>query len=268
MIAFLLVLASATAPVAPAPVDNRFLSDAAHAIDEGRLEQARLMIGRAIASGVPASATAGLVADLSFASGRYEDALSEYKALAAAGDRGQRVCERAAVSALQLGRVTDAKSFADCATTPPSATWRAWNARGVIADLSQDWRGADKYYSRAHQLAPARAEIINNQGWSLVLRGEWAVAVPFFQQAVKLDPKSVRMADNLELAETALAADLPARRSGESGAAWAARLNDAGVAARLLGDRNRAVAAFTQALFANDQWYPRAANNLEIASKP
>jgi tetratricopeptide (TPR) repeat protein len=138
----------------------------------------------------------------------------------------------------------------------------------VIADLGQDWRSADTDYSRAHQLAPDRAEVINNQGWSLLLRGEWAAAVPYFKQAVQLDSKSQRMADNLELAQTALAADLPARSAGESNAAWAARLNDAGVAAQLLGDRKRAIAAFTQALYTSDQWYARAANNLELASKP
>lgn len=268
MIAFLLLLASTAAPAAPPAIDKSYLSDAAHAIDQGRLEQARLMISRAIGAGMTGAAVDNLVADLSFASGKFEDALSEYKGLAAAGHRDQRVCERATLSALELGRVEDARPFADCATAPPTAGWRAWNARGVIADMSQDWKAADHFYARAHQLAPARAEVINNQGWSLVLRGQWAAAVPYFNEAVKLDPDSRRMADNLDLAQTALAADLPARRAGESSSSWAARLNDAGVAAKLLGDRNRAVAAFTQALYASDQWYARAANNLAIAAKP
>jgi Flp pilus assembly protein TadD len=268
MIAFVLLVASTTAQADPAAIDKSFLSEAAYAIDQGRLEQARLMIARAIGAGVTGAPVDNLVADLSFASRKYEDALSEYKAIASAGHRDQRVCERAVISALQLGRAADAKPFADCATAGPAAGWRAWNARGVIADLSQDWKDADQYYARAHEFAPARAEVINNQGWSLVLRGEWATAVPYFQQAVKLDPTSRRMGDNLDLAQTALAADLPARRAGESSSAWAARLNDAGVAARLLGDRSRAVAAFTQALYASDQWYARAANNLAIASKP
>jgi hypothetical protein len=40
-------------------------------------------------------------------------------------------------------------------------------------------------------------------------------------------------------------------------------LNDAGVAAAILGDKRRATAAFTQALDVSGTWYSRAANNLE-----
>jgi hypothetical protein len=45
------------------------------------------------------------------------------------------------------------------------------------------------------------------------------------------------------------------------------RLNDAGVAAQLLGDRKRAIAAFTQALDASPVWYDRASNNLKQLSQ-
>jgi len=74
-------------------------------------------------------------------------------------------------------------------------------------------------------------------------------------------------ARNLELARSAIDASLPARRSGESDADWAARLNDAGLAAAILGDKARATAAFTQAVDASGTWYARAANNLEAMGK-
>jgi Flp pilus assembly protein TadD len=105
--------------------------------------------------------------------------------------------------------------------------------------------------------------VINNQGWSMLLRGDWASAIPLFEQAVLLDGKSRRIADNLELARAALSADLPKRRADEDGHDWAARLNDAGVAAEMLGQKKRAVAAFTQALDASPIWYDRASNNLK-----
>ena len=124
-----------------------------------------------------------------------------------------------------------------------------------------------KSYARAHQLAPDEARVINNQGWSKLLRGEWAAAIPFLEQAASLDSKSERIANNLELAKAALAADLPRRRAGEPDQDWAARLNDAGVAAELLGDTKRAVAAFTQALEASPVWYDRASNNLKALSQ-
>jgi tetratricopeptide (TPR) repeat protein len=269
MILLLLLAARAATPAAAAPpVDKYVLVDAAHAIDAGRLDQARLMVARAVRAGFTGPPVDKLVADISFASGKYEDALGQYKALAASHYQQEQVCEKAALSALQLREFSQAQPFADCATASPTATWRSWNARGVIADSSGDWALAAKCYERAHALAPGRAEIPNNQGWSFVLQGQWSTALPYFQQAAALDPGSQRIADNLELTEAALSADLPKRRTGESSSDWAARLNDAGVTAQLRGDRQRAIAAFAQAMYASDGWYARAANNLESASKP
>jgi 2,4-dienoyl-CoA reductase-like NADH-dependent reductase (Old Yellow Enzyme family) len=75
-----------------------------------------------------------------------------------------------------------------------------------------------------------------------------------------------RISNNLELAKSALAADQPRPRSRESDSDWAGRLNDAGVAAQLLGDNRRALAAFTRALEASPVWYERASDNLEAMS--
>ena len=97
-----------------------------------------------------------------------------------------------------------------------------------------------------------------------MLRGQWADALPLFERAAGMDPKSKRIADNLELARAAVAEDLPRRLAGETDTAWAARLNDAGVLAASSGDRQRAIAAFAQAIEARTQWFDRAANNLAI----
>ena len=90
-------------------------------------------------------------------------------------------------------------------------------------------------------------------------------AVTPLEQASILDPKSARIQNNLELARAAIADHLPERRAGETDADFAARLNDAGVAAEERGDRARAIAAFSQALSVKDSWYARAANNLQEA---
>jgi Flp pilus assembly protein TadD len=159
--------------------------------------------------------------------------------------------------------VERAFSLLSLATSNSGARWRAWNALGVVADLRSDWTKADQCYDQASGLAPNEAEPLNNRGWSLLLRGEWQQALHLFEQAVALDPKSQRAANNLELAKAALSAELPRREPRESDSAWAARLNDAGVAATILGDRGRATAAFTQALDVSGTWYARASNNLE-----
>jgi len=269
MIVGLLVAASVSAHAPPAAaLDPAIIEDAAHAIDVGRLQEARLLIGRAVAGGATGPALDRVRASFAFASGQYSQALSAFQRLAASTGKQQAVdCEKGAISALKLGRFDDAKPLVDCAVAAAGASWRAWNARGVLADAMSDWASADEAFARARELAPDEAGIVNNQGWSKLLRGEWADAVPLFEEAVRLDPKSERSANNLQLANDALGADLPQRRAGESDRDWAVRLNDAGVAAEILGERQRAVAAFTQALDASPSWYARASNNLQVLSQ-
>lgn len=250
----------AAAPAAPS------LAEAAQALEAGRVEQARLMIGRAMSAGARGFEIDRLLADLAFASGKDAEALARYERLIAAGTGSARMAERAGIAALKLGQADRALPFIDQATESPAATWRAWNARGVIADLQGDWPAADSAYERAAALAPEQPEILNNRGWSNLLRGNWQEAIGQLERAAKLKPVAERTANNLELARAALASELPKRRPGESGTEWAQRLNDAGVAAQAMGDRAKAVAAFTQALQASGTWYARAANNLEAAT--
>lgn len=268
MITLLVAAGVAAAAPNPVPASAAQLEDAARAISAGRLDQARLMISRAVAGGAKGRLIDRLLADLSFASGKYGDALARYRQLSTGDPSDASVCEPGAIAALKIGHVEAATPLAECATAMPGATWRAWNARGVLADLKRDWKTADHAYKQASNLAPNEAVLANNRGWSHILRGDWLRARDHFEKARELDPKSVRIANNVELARAALATELPRREPGETDRSWAERLNDAGVAAHLLGDRKRAIAAFTQALQASGNWYSLAANNLEAVSKP
>jgi len=255
-------VAAATPTVLPPPA----LSDIEQAIRVGRLEQAQLMVGRAMAAGVKGAQVDLILADLAFAQGKNDEALIRYQQLLAIAPDDTMLAERAGIAALRLGNVAVAAGLIERATKLPNASWHAWNARGVVADTQHDWAQADKAYAKAAELAPDEAEVTSNQGWSQLLRGDWSKAAGLFEKAAARDPKSSRIANNLELARAALASDLPRRRPGEDDRAWAARLNDAGVAALLLGDKQRAVAAFAQALEASGSWYERAANNLKAAN--
>lgn len=257
-----LLLASALASTSP-PADP--LSEAAHAISVGRIEQARIMIGAAVKAGAKGHEIDRLLADLAFESGDFPTALARYKALLATYSGDLKLAERAGIAAVRTGDVERAAVLLERATTSPSASWRAWNARGVAADLLGNWDVADVAYSTARKLAPKRAEVANNLGWSLLVRGRWAEAAEELERAAILDPKSRRIADNLDLARSAVSEHLPRRRPGESDVDWAARLNDAGVVARLRGENKRAIAAFAQAIEARSLWFARANNNLAIA---
>lgn len=270
MIAAAFALALAAADPAPAvaaqpPVQ---LNEAAHAIRAGRLEQARQMIANAVNVGVKGSEVDRLVADLAYASGDYRAALPAYLRLLLTSNNDGVMYERAGVSAMHIGDLAQAEKLLERATNYPTATWRAWNVRGVAADYRGHWTIADESYARAAALAPNRAEVLNNAGWSFLIRGRWTDALAKFEQAYANDAKSARIAANLELARAAVSEALPQRRPGETEGDWAARLNDAGVIAKVQGNNRKAVAAFTQAIQARSEYYARAANNLAMAQVP
>lgn len=261
-------VSAAPAPASTVPDASQLLSDAEHAVQEQRLEQASLMVARAMTAGATGPQLARVLADLAYSKGNYEEALARYQSLVGKAPNDTLLLERAGLAALKLGDAVKASPYLVRATGLSHASWRAWNARGVVADMKGDWADADLAYERASRLAPNQAEPVNNHGWSLVLRGRWQESIQYLALASAMDPHATRITDNLELAREALAADLPRRRDGESGSDWAVRLNDAGVAAAVLGDKSRATAAFTQALEASGVWYARAANNLELLEQP
>lgn len=259
----LLAAAVATASPTVSTTAHQLVIGAEHAVQVNRLEQASLMASRALAAGASGRDMDRLLADLVFAKGNYREALGRYDLLLKNDPLNPGLLERAGIAALKLGNLDRASSLLEAATSSSAATWRSWNALGVVADLKNNWSKADNCYSKAAQLAPGEFEPVNNHGWSLVLRGSWSASIPYFQRAVALQPKSDRARDNLDLATAAITPSLPERRPGESDRSWAARLNDAGLAASAVGDKARAKAAFTQALEASSVWYARAANNLK-----
>jgi len=259
------LLAAVTLLVADGSPAAQPLSEAAHALEAGRVQQARTMIATAVKAGAEGPAVDRLLADLAFASGDFAGALGRYRLLLVSNRLEPKLYESAGVAALKIRDITQAQRLLAKATSFPGASWRAWNARAAAADWQRDWDEADAAYAKAMALAPQRAEVLNNMGWSKLVRGEWREAAALLERAVELDPKAQRVRDNLELAQAAITEALPERRAGESDTDWAARLNDAGVIAGLQGNHKKAIAAFAQAIDARSQWFERAANNLKLA---
>ena len=258
-----LLVAASLAVAQPAQLAP--LGEADHAIASGRLDQARIMIGKAVQAGVHGPLLDRLLADLAFASGDFATAMIRYEALLAIQPGQSLLAERIGIAAIHQGNLSRAASALQLATAAPSASWRAWNARAVLADLRGDWVDADRSYARATKAKPNAPEVLNNQAWSLLLRGQWQSGLALLEQATALDPHATRIANNLELARAAVSENLPQRRAGESVDNWAARLNDAGIVAGIRGQRKQAIAAFAQAIMANNIWFERAANNLALA---
>lgn len=259
-----LVVTAVPSRAAPAPTPLAV----ATAIEEGRYDQARLMIARMVEAGTNQPAVDRLTADLMFEEGKNAEALSLYAKLLVATPGQGGLCERAAIAAMRLSHLDEAENYLDCAVNAPQSSWRAWNARGVLADWKRDWTAAASAYEQALARDQNNASVLNNIGFSSLLQGDWKGAVGFFERAAARSPDNKRMRNNLELARMALSQDLPRRLPNESDGEWAARLNDAGMVARILGDRERAIAAFTRAIEANGSWFERAANNLEAVRHP
>jgi Flp pilus assembly protein TadD len=243
------------------------LDEGARALAAGRLHQATELLAAARQQGEKGARLERLEADLTLSKGDAASAFDRYQMLIAASPADPTLIERAGLAALRSRRDAEASALLARATGLAGVGWQAWNLRGVAADRRADFADADAAYARAASLAPGEASIVNNRGWSLMLRGHWADAETQFLAALALDPRVANGAANLELARAALSGGLPARLPGEGDAAFAARLNDAGVVAAADGDRTRAIAAFTRAIDARSSWFGRAARNLDAVTK-
>ncbi|MCW3797185.1 tetratricopeptide repeat protein [Sphingomonas sp. BN140010] len=253
-----LALAGPPASVSPAMVQ------AAHALDAGRTEQARRMIAAAVGQGAAEAEVDPLLARLALAEGRNGEALARLREVLRKAPDDTALLVDAATAAARLGANDEAEGFAQRAAARPDAGWQAFNLLGVLADRRRDWAAAEAAYAAALRRTPGTAAVLSNQGWSRLMQGQWREAEQSFAKAAALEPGNRLIADNLELARDALTDDLPRRRAGENDRDYAARLNDAGIGARLLGDEARATAAFTRAVEVRGEWYERAYNNLRV----
>lgn len=258
---------AALAPVAITVSPQALVSEAHHAIDAGRVDQARLLIARAVAIGAGGLHLERALADVAYESGKYQEAATRYEVLANSPTADTAVIERTGISALRAGDVERSASWITKAVGRSDASWEAWNALGVLADLRREYHAADAAYARGLEIAPSNAILANNKGWSLLMRGAWEEAVTFLEEAAATESPAIRIRNNLELAKAALDQDLPRRRSGEDDESWAARLNDVGVLAHSKGQKGRAIAAFAQAVDARNVWFKRAADNLRMAEE-
>ena len=111
MLALLFAVPAAIATAQPAP--TRGLAEAAHAIEAGRLEQARIMVNAAVAQGVSGDPLDRVLADLAFAERNYVTALARYETLIMAHPAEARLSERAGVAALHLRQLPKATAHLD-----------------------------------------------------------------------------------------------------------------------------------------------------------
>ncbi|RDV03972.1 tetratricopeptide repeat protein [Undibacter mobilis] len=75
----------------------------------------------------------------------------------------------------------------------------AWIGLAASADRLRDFAQADRAYSKAREIAGPTAEVLNNQGYSYMLRGDMKRARDSLNAAQRLDPANTYVANNLAL---------------------------------------------------------------------
>lgn len=87
---------------------------------------------------------------------------------------------------------------------PPNvATYQRYRLEAMIADAGKDWERADEFYETASGLTVQPAPILNNWGYSNLIRGKYLDAEMLFQEAIRQDSKMFTAKNNLMMARGA-----------------------------------------------------------------
>jgi Flp pilus assembly protein TadD len=78
----------------------------------------------------------------------------------------------------------------------------AWTALAASYDRLQRFDLADRAYANARRVGGITIELLNNLGYSMMLRGDIPKARTYFSQALRRDPGNVTIANNLQLLNT------------------------------------------------------------------
>lgn len=143
-----------------------------------------------------------------------------------------------------------------------STRWRAWNGRGIAADLRGDYRFASEAYHNAIRHGGDNETIANNLGYSLLMAGDLREASRWLSRAVERYPDSPRLRNNLALA---LARDQRYNQALQHLKVVLSdheALNNIGYIAMLNEDYDLAEDFLRRAIAVSPRYYPRAQANL------
>lgn len=90
------------------------------------------------------------------------------------------------------------------AQVPPTVeTYQRYRIEAMVADARSEWEKADEYYETASGLTVKPAPILNNWGYSNLIRGKFLDAEMLFQEAIRQDSKMFTAKNNLMMARGA-----------------------------------------------------------------
>lgn len=251
-------------PAKPAPVkvSESTLQQIQTAYDDQRYLDAGKLLDQALfASGSDPRLTywAG---ELNLARGRYQDALANFMSIKTEAKMHSKAMTGEGIALAKLGRSQEAIMSLQAAVSEDSKAWRAWNALGSEYDRKHDWANAEAAYGQALSASSGAAIVLNNRGFSRLSQKKLDEAIPDFVAALQKKPDLAPARANLRLAMS-MQGEYERAINGAVAADQAIALNNAGYAAMLRGDYDKAKDLFTRAMKVKGGYYSLAAANLE-----
>ena len=144
----------------------------------------------------------------------------------------------------------------------------AHSALGVLLDSTGHGQEAGVQHEKATALAPDNPAYLNNEGFSLFLRGKYEDAIKVYHRAARLDPTNRRIRTNLGFAYAATG-DWPraAHEFDRGGATKAQSKNNLGFAYERKGDLGMAYDLYLEAIRLDPRCSQARANLGAVAAK-
>lgn len=246
----------------PSTVSPETLATAERAIDQGRYDDARLVLERVLLA-EPDNARAQLaIAEIQLAHNSQEAAVRGFEALTGRAEVAGRAHQGIGIARLLQGRDGEAIKALEQAVALDPNLWRAWNALGSYHDRNRAWAAAGQSYDRALAVKPDSAILYNNRGFSNLLQHRFETAISDFTTALRFDPNLTPARKNLRLA-LAWTGQYQQALFGVPQAEIGGAFNNIGFVALLRGDFDAAESYLLRSMEADPSFNRIANKNLE-----
>lgn len=164
---------------------------------------------------------------------------------------------------MAMGQPEQAELHLAKATELDPSLWRAWSARGVIADIDQRYAEAVRLYQSGLLGHPNSAALMNNIGYSYYLSGDLEEATRWFGRAILTSPDYKPAVKNLGLLYARQGWYDEAVETFSKVVDEPQAYNDTGYIAMRNGDYWKASELLAEAIRLSPTYYEKAYENLE-----
>ncbi len=249
------------ASAAPGAGTESILRAADTAIDQRRIEDAAVLLGRILKT-EPNNTQAKLrIAEMYLLSNKLLLAAAAFKHLSTASDVRAKALQGFGITMMKQGDLDPAHQALTKAVDEDASLWRAWNALGLYYDSQSLWKDAGESYKQALAAKPKLALIHNNLGYSLLMQRKFADATSAFRKALRIRPALTAAKANLRLS-LAWEGKYQEATAGVKPGELPTVLNDVGYIAILRGDYDQAEALLSRAMVESPTFNETASKNL------